>query len=122
MAIRKLLTLDRHLLPLLTPPDLPAPPWPLSPLRRNSLMHYDVLARAVSAKIKHFEDSDPRFLRYASPHPTLVDHISILFVLETCITTLPNSLRVAIKLTLASCTAIFGIRIDVDSCFETKET
>jgi hypothetical protein len=66
---------------------------------------YDLIADAVNAKIKRLQHPDPRFLRHASPIPSLVDHTSILAAPETRVTTLPNGLRVATESTLASKTA-----------------
>ncbi|XP_008805107.2 probable mitochondrial-processing peptidase subunit beta, mitochondrial [Phoenix dactylifera] len=128
MAIRKLLTLGRRRLPLLhhlrsfsTSPAAVAPSAAV-PSTGPPVMHYDVLARAVSAKIKRLDDPDPRFLRYASPHPARADHTPILSAPETRVTTLPNGLRVATESALASRTATVGIWIDAGSRFETEET
>ncbi|KAG0492658.1 hypothetical protein HPP92_006056 [Vanilla planifolia] len=85
-------------------------------------MVYDRLAEAVSAKIKRLDDPDLRFLRYASPHPSVVDHAEILSAPETCVTTLPNGLRIATESTLASPTATVGVWIDAGSRFETDDT
>ncbi|XVF58406.1 hypothetical protein PTKIN_Ptkin07bG0063600 [Pterospermum kingtungense] len=68
------------------------------------------------------ENSDPRFLKYGSPNPTLTSHIHILSSPETKITTLPNGLRVATESTLSSRTATVGVWIDAGSRFETDET
>ncbi|XP_010939148.1 probable mitochondrial-processing peptidase subunit beta, mitochondrial [Elaeis guineensis] len=128
MAIRKLLTLGRRRLPLLHPSrsasTSPAAvaPSAAAPSTGPPVMHYDVLARAVSAKIKRLDDPDPRFLRYASPHPALADHTPILSTPETRVTTLPNGLRVATESTLASRTATVGVWIDAGSRFENEET
>ncbi|XP_020258904.1 probable mitochondrial-processing peptidase subunit beta, mitochondrial, partial [Asparagus officinalis] len=62
------------------------------------------------------------FLRFASPHPTLADHSSILAFPQTRVTTLPNGLRVATESNLASETATVGVWIDAGSRFETDET
>ncbi|RWW67878.1 hypothetical protein BHE74_00024644 [Ensete ventricosum] len=127
MAIRKLLALSRRPLLLsgrsastaaaLASPDLAAP----SPAR-PPVMHYDRLAEAVQSKIRRLDDPDPRFLRYASPHPALADHTSILAAPQTRVTTLPNGLRIATESTLASRTATVGVWIDAGSRFETDET
>ncbi|URE18796.1 mitochondrial-processing peptidase [Musa troglodytarum] len=128
MAIRKLLTLSRRPLLLsgrsastaavaLASPDLDAP----SPAR-PPVMHYDRLAEAVRSKIRRLDDPDPRFLRYASPHPALADHTSILAAPQTRVTNLPNGLRIATESTLASRTATVGVWIDAGSRFETDET
>ena len=55
-------------------------------------MIYDRLAKA---KIKHFDNPDPRFLKYGSPHPELTDHTQILSTPEAHINILPNGFRVA---------------------------
>lgn len=86
------------------------------------VMPYDRLAQAVRSKIKKLDDTDPRFLRYASPYPALADHTAILAAPETRVTTLPNGLRVATESTLASRTATVGVWIDAGSRFETDET
>ncbi|RWV93188.1 hypothetical protein GW17_00044374 [Ensete ventricosum] len=127
MAIRKLLALSRRPLLLsgrsastaaaLASSDLAAP----SPAR-PPVMHYDRLAEAVQSKIRRLDDPDPRFLRYASPHPALADHTSILAAPQTRVTTLPNGLRIATESTLASRTATVGVWIDAGSRFETDET
>lgn len=83
---------------------------------------YDRIAEVVSTKIARLEDPDPRFLRYSSPHPSIVDHTVILAAPETRVTTLPNGLRVATESTLASKTATVGVWIDAGSRFETDET
>ncbi|KAL6983373.1 mitochondrial processing peptidase [Sarracenia purpurea var. burkii] len=138
MAIRHLLNLSRRLLkpspPLSSPPPLtqpsrsashavattspPSAPTPPPP----DAMIYDRLAEAVKSKLKRLESPDPRFLRYASPHPTLADHSSILSSPQTRITTLPNGLRVATESNLAARTATVGVWIDAGSRFETDDT
>ncbi|XP_039137236.1 probable mitochondrial-processing peptidase subunit beta, mitochondrial [Dioscorea cayenensis subsp. rotundata] len=128
MAIRKLLSLARrprppYLLPYRTASTAVATaadssPAPVTP----PVMIYDHLAAAVKAKIKRLDDPDPRFLRYASPHPNLADHSSILAAPATRVTTLSNGLRVATESTLASSTATVGVWIDAGSRFETEET
>ncbi|RZS04989.1 hypothetical protein BHM03_00035412, partial [Ensete ventricosum] len=129
MALSKLLTLSRRPLLLsgrfastsavaaLANPSADAP----SPAKPPVLL-YDRLAAAVRSKIKRLDDPDPRFLRYASPHPTLADHTPILAAPETRVTTLPNGLRIATESTLASRTATVGVSIDAGSRFETDET
>lgn len=128
MAIRKLLSLARRprspcLLPYRTASTAVATaadpsPAPVAP----PVMIYDQLAAAVKAKIKRLDDPDTRFLRYASPHPTLSDHSSIVAAPATRVTTLANGLRVATESTLASRTATVGVWIDAGSRFETEET
>ncbi|KAJ0981990.1 hypothetical protein J5N97_010245 [Dioscorea zingiberensis] len=128
MAIRKLLSLARRPRPPYYLPSRYAStaiataadssPAPVAP----PVMIYDQLAAAVKAKIKRLDDPDPRFLRYASPHPALSDHSSILAAPATRVTTLPNGLRVATESTLASRTATVGVWIDAGSRFETEET
>ncbi|KAG0476594.1 hypothetical protein HPP92_012968 [Vanilla planifolia] len=86
------------------------------------VMIYDRLAEVVKAKIKRLDDLDPRFLRYASPHPSTADHTDILSVPETRVTTLFNGLRIATESTLASPAATVGVWIDAGSRFETDET
>lgn len=140
MATRCLLNLSRrsrrHLPPLSSPllnqplrfasqavsitspqsaPVAPSPPAP-------NVMIYDRLAEEVKKKIKRLEDPNPQFLRYGSPHPTLVDHSPILSAPETRISTLPNGLRVATQANLASPTATVGVWIDAGSRFETDTT
>ncbi|KAJ0973875.1 hypothetical protein J5N97_015840 [Dioscorea zingiberensis] len=85
MATRKLLTLSRRHRPQWALPSRSAstaisPIDDLSPALsdRPPVMLYDQLAAAVRSKIKRLDDPDPRFLRYASPHPALSDHASIL--------------------------------------------
>lgn len=85
-------------------------------------MIYDRLALAVKSKLKQLENPDPRFLKYASPHPTTTDYTSILSTPETRVTTLPNGLRVATESNLAGKTATVGVWIDAGSRFETDET
>ncbi|KAJ0982012.1 hypothetical protein J5N97_010267 [Dioscorea zingiberensis] len=128
MAIRKLLSLAGRPRPPYYLPSRYAStaiataadssPAPVAP----PVMIYDQLAAAVKAKIKRLDDPDPRFLRYASPHPALSDHSSILAAPATRVTTLPNGLRVATESTLASRTATVGVWIDAGSRFETEET
>ncbi|GFY88508.1 insulinase (Peptidase family M16) protein [Actinidia rufa] len=96
----------------------PAPPSPPPP----DAMIYDRLAESVKSKLKRLENPDPRFLRYASPHPTLADHSSILSSPQTRITTLPNGLRIATESSLAARTATVGVWIDAGSRFETDDT
>ncbi|XP_008792725.1 probable mitochondrial-processing peptidase subunit beta, mitochondrial [Phoenix dactylifera] len=130
MAIRKLLTLGRRRLPLLHPsrsastvPAAAATPSDVAPSTSGPpVMHYDLLVRAVSAKIQRLDNPDSRFLRYSSPYPALADHTPIVAVPETRVTTLPNGLRVATESTLASRTATVGVWIDAGSRFETDET
>ncbi|XP_065005004.1 probable mitochondrial-processing peptidase subunit beta, mitochondrial isoform X2 [Musa acuminata AAA Group] len=129
MALRKLLTLSRR--PLLVSgrfastaavSALANPAADAPSLAKPPLMLYDRLAEAVRSKIKRLDDPDPRFLRYASPHPTLADHTPILAAPETRVTTLPNGLRISTESTLASRTATVGVWIDAGSRFETDET
>lgn len=86
------------------------------------VIHYDHIVQSGADKIKRVQDTDPRFLRYASPHATLTDHGRILSVPVTRVTTLPNGLRVATESTLASKTATVGVWIDAGSRFETVNT
>ncbi|KAK9277272.1 hypothetical protein L1049_006811 [Liquidambar formosana] len=96
-----------------TPPPKPSPPPP-------DQMIYDRLAEVVKSKLKRLENPDPRFLRYASPHPTLADHTNILSSPQTRVTTLPNGLRVATEsYPGATFTATVGVWIDAGSRFET---
>ncbi|CAK9175210.1 unnamed protein product [Ilex paraguariensis] len=96
-----------------TPPASPPP---------KDFMIYDRLAEGVKSRLKRLENPDPRFLRYASPYPTLTTHTGILSAPETKVTTLPNGLRVATESNLASKTATVGVWIDAGSRFETDET
>lgn len=93
----------------------PAPPPP-------DAMVYDRLAESVKSKLKQLENPDPRFLRYASPHPAVADHTRILAAPQTRVTTLPNGLRVATESNLAARTATVGVWIDAGSRFETDDT
>ncbi|GAB4831730.1 hypothetical protein Ancab_005742 [Ancistrocladus abbreviatus] len=93
----------------------------LSPPPPNAMI-YDRLAESVKSKLKRVENPDPRFLIYNSPHPTLIDHTSILSVPATKVTTLPNGLRVATESNLAARTATVGVWIDAGSRFESDET
>ncbi|XP_078437295.1 insulinase (Peptidase family M16) protein [Wolffia australiana] len=93
-----------------------------SPAPSRVLMPYDRLAESVSSKINRLNDPDPRFLRYGSPHPALIDHTTILSAPETRVTTLSNGLRVATESTLASRTATVGVWIDAGSRFESDES
>ncbi|KFK37669.1 hypothetical protein AALP_AA3G013300 [Arabis alpina] len=86
------------------------------------LMPYDHAAEIIKNKIKKLENPDQRFLRYASPHPTLASHNHILSAPETRVTTLPNGLRVATESNLAAKTATVGVWIDAGSRFESDET
>ncbi|XP_058081670.1 probable mitochondrial-processing peptidase subunit beta, mitochondrial [Magnolia sinica] len=86
------------------------------------VMPYDLLAETVRSKLKRLDDPDPRFLRHASPHPTLSDHTPILSSPATRVTTLPNGLRVATESSLSSRTATVGVWIDAGSRFETDDT
>ncbi|MQL75522.1 hypothetical protein Taro_007909 [Colocasia esculenta] len=134
MAIRHLLAIARRQRRASLPPFLQrhgarsastalasSPADPAPPAARP-LMAYDRLAEDVRAKIKRLDDPDPRFLRYASPQPTLADHATVLAAPETRVTTLPTGLRVATESTLASRTATVGVWIDAGSRFETDET
>lgn len=126
MTIRRLLSLVRR--PLGLPPTRSASGSALAaPAASDApsippVMIYDRLSEAVSAKIKRLDDPDPRFLRFASPHPSVADHTDILSAPETRVTTLPNGLRIATESTLASPTATVGVWIDAGSRFETEET
>ncbi|XP_074560941.1 putative mitochondrial-processing peptidase subunit beta, mitochondrial [Curcuma longa] len=130
MAIRKFLALSRrrlvpsgHRSAATTSAAALATPAAAAPSLANPpVMPYDLLAQEVRSKIKRLDDPDPRFLRYASPHPDLADHTPILAAPETRVTTLPNGLRVATESTLASRTATVGVWIDAGSRFETDET
>ncbi|XP_042393930.1 probable mitochondrial-processing peptidase subunit beta, mitochondrial [Zingiber officinale] len=130
MAIRKLLALSRrrlvpsgHRSTSTTSAAILATPAAAAPSLANPpVMPYDRIAQEVRSKIKKLDDPDPRFLRYASPHPDLADHTPILAAPETRVTTLPNGLRVATESTLASRTATVGVWIDAGSRFETDET
>ncbi|KAM7484416.1 hypothetical protein LguiA_000425 [Lonicera macranthoides] len=134
MATRHLLKLSRRS-QALTPPFLtqpsrssstsPAPTSQSSPLPSPpppNAMIYDRLAEQVKSKLKRLENPDPRFLKYASPHPILTDHATILSTPQTQVTTLPNGLRVATESNLASTTATVGVWIDAGSRFESDET
>lgn len=103
MTIRNLLRLARRGAATLTVPSGEAAVS--SPEIIRPVMQYDLIADSVNARLKRLEHSDPRFLRYASPIPSLVDHSSILAAPETRVTTLSNGLRVATESTLASQTA-----------------
>ncbi|XP_010525113.1 PREDICTED: probable mitochondrial-processing peptidase subunit beta, mitochondrial [Tarenaya hassleriana] len=96
-------------------PATPSPPPP-------HVMPYDRAAEIVKSKIKKLENPDPRFLKYASPHPTLTSHNHILSAPETRVTTLPNGLRIATESNLAVKTATVGVWIDAGSRFEADET
>ncbi|KAK3042329.1 hypothetical protein RJ639_002375 [Escallonia herrerae] len=137
MATRHLLNLTRRSprpTRTLTPPNLTQPtrsasqspalatdPHPPPSPPAPDVMIYDRLAEHVKFRLKRLENPDPRFLRYASPHPTLADHTPILTYPETRVTTLPNGLRVATESNLASKTATVGVWIDAGSRFETDE-
>ncbi|KAK8943687.1 hypothetical protein KSP40_PGU005008 [Platanthera guangdongensis] len=127
MTIRRLLNLARR--PRSLPPArsastsaLAAAPDSISVPDTPPVMIYDRLSEAVRAKIKRLDNPDPRFLRFASPHPSVTDHTEILSAPETRVTTLPNGLRIATESTLASPTATAGVWIDAGSRFETDET
>ncbi|XP_042064420.1 probable mitochondrial-processing peptidase subunit beta, mitochondrial [Salvia splendens] len=94
---------------------LPSPPPPTA-------MIYDRLALAVQEKLKRLEESDPRFLRYNSPHPTVDSHDEILSAPLTKVTTLPNGLRIATESNLATTTATVGVFIDAGSRFENEDS
>ncbi|GAB4827370.1 hypothetical protein Ancab_034257 [Ancistrocladus abbreviatus] len=96
-------------------------PPKLSPPPPNAMI-YDRLAESVKSKLKRFENPDPRFVKYNSPHPILTDHTSILSAPATKVTTLPNGLRVATESNLAARTATVGVWIDAGSRFESEET
>ncbi|XP_058070343.1 probable mitochondrial-processing peptidase subunit beta, mitochondrial [Magnolia sinica] len=102
-------------------PDL-SPPSTSSPSTPPPVMIYDRLASSVQSKLHLLSDPDPRFLRHASPHPSITDHTSILSAPATRVTTLPNGLRVATESSLAARTATVGIWIDAGSRFESDET
>ncbi|PKI40999.1 hypothetical protein CRG98_038527, partial [Punica granatum] len=89
----------------------------------HNAMIYDGLAEAVKSKLeKQLENLDPRFLKYGSPHPTLVDHTRILSAPETRVTTtLPNGLGVATESNFAARSATVGVWIDAGSRFETTD-
>ncbi|KAK9063639.1 hypothetical protein SSX86_017510 [Deinandra increscens subsp. villosa] len=76
----------------------------------------------TSDRVKRLGNPNPRFLRYNSPHPTLIDHTSILTYPATRVTTLNNGLRVATESNLAAYTATVCVWIDTGSRFETEET
>lgn len=97
-----------------TPPSEPTPPPPTA-------MIYDRLAEKVKSKLKHLENPDPKFLRYASPHPIVTDYSPILRSPETKVTTLPNGLRVATESNLASKTAAIAVWVDAGSRYEADE-
>ncbi|XP_078164183.1 insulinase (Peptidase family M16) protein [Carex rostrata] len=120
MTIRNLLRLARRGAATLTVPGGEAAVS--SPEIIRPVMRYDLIADSVNARLKRLEHSDPRFLRYASPIPSLVDHSSILAAPETRVTTLSNGLRVATESTLASQTATVGVWIDAGSRFEAEGT
>ncbi|CAN8269812.1 unnamed protein product [Cochlearia groenlandica] len=88
----------------------------------QSLMPYDQASEMVKSKLKKLENPDPRFLKYASPLPTLVSHNHILSSPHTRVTTLPNGLRVATESNLSSKTATVGVWIDAGSRFESDDT
>ncbi|XXG46754.1 hypothetical protein AAC387_Pa02g1517 [Persea americana] len=94
-------------------PSVPAAP---------PVMLYDRLSDAVKSKLKRLDNPDPRFLRHASPYPTLSDHTKILSAPATRVTTLPNGLRVATESNLTARTATVGVWIDAGSRFESDET
>uniref|UniRef100_A0A1J3I9W4 mitochondrial processing peptidase n=2 Tax=Noccaea caerulescens TaxID=107243 RepID=A0A1J3I9W4_NOCCA len=93
----------------------PSPPPPV-------LMPYDQAAEIMTNNIKRLENPEQRFLKYASPHPTLASHNHILSAPETRVTTLPNGLRVATESNLSAKTATVGVWIDAGSRFESDET
>lgn len=84
-------------------------------------MIYDRLAESVKSKIKLLENPDPRFLRYASPHPTSTDHSQILKFPDTRVTVLPNGLRVATESRLAAGSSSVGVFVDSGSRFESED-
>lgn len=134
MAIRKLLSLarSRHrhaLFPSLRPfsasataISTPLDAGEITTPPSAPVLHYDRLAAAVKSKLQRLENPDPRFLRFASPHPTLTDHTAILSAPVTRVTTLPNGLRVATETNHRAETATVGVWIDAGSRFETDET
>ncbi|KAL5987347.1 hypothetical protein ACLOJK_038512 [Asimina triloba] len=93
-----------------------------SPSPSPPVMIYDRLAESVSSKLHLLSNPDPRFLRHASPHPSLADHAANLSAPATRVTTLPNGLRVATESSLAARTATVGIWIDAGSRYESDET
>ncbi|KAM7268291.1 hypothetical protein ACFE04_010457 [Oxalis oulophora] len=95
--------------------QLPSPPPPTA-------MIYDALTESVKSKLKQLENPDPRFLKYASPHPVTTSHTHILSAPATRVTTLPNGLRVATESNLSVKTATVGVWIDAGSRFETEES
>ncbi|KAJ6846584.1 putative mitochondrial-processing peptidase subunit beta [Iris pallida] len=122
MATRRLLSRSRSLLSRRSYSssaaaiDVPPAPSP-------DLMPYDRISASVRSKLSRLDTPDPRFLRYASPHPSpSADHSSILSFPETRVTTLPNGLRVATESDLSSPTATVGVWIDAGSRFESDDT
>lgn len=133
MAIKHLISLSRfsrikpsRLPPLLQPlrssSTSPAIATPSAAPADRPVMPYDRLADVVKSKLKRLDNPDPRFLRHASPYPTLSDHTKILSAPATRVTTLPNGLRVATESSLAARTATVGVWIDAGSRFESDET
>lgn len=88
------------------------------------------LARFLSLAANPLKEStaapvpDPRFLRYSSPAPALVDHSPFLLFPPTRITTLSNGIRVATQTAPSSAThtASIGVWIDAGSRFEAPGT
>ncbi|CAL4913236.1 unnamed protein product [Urochloa decumbens] len=88
---------------------------------RAPVMPYDRIAEAVNSRLRRLEHPDPRFLRYANPVPSHVDHTAILAAPETRVTTLSNGLRIATESNLAARTATLGVWIDAGSRYENEK-
>ncbi|VVB14592.1 unnamed protein product [Arabis nemorensis] len=100
-----------------TSPATPSPsPFP------HVIMPYDEASETVKSKLKKLENPDTRFLKYASPNPTLASHDHILAAPETRVTTLPNGLCIATESNLSAKTATVGVWIDAGSRFESEST
>ncbi|KFK25778.1 hypothetical protein AALP_AA8G159200 [Arabis alpina] len=93
-----------------------------SPATPSFITPYDYAPESMKSKLKKLENPDTRFLKYASPNPTLASHDHILSAPETRVTTLPNGLRVATESNLSAKTATVGVWIDAGSRFESELT
>ncbi|KAL9246339.1 hypothetical protein vseg_019886 [Gypsophila vaccaria] len=96
------------------PTTTPLPPPP-------SVMIYDRAAETVKLKLRRLSNPDHRFLRHASPYPTVSDATHLLQFPATHLTTLPNGLRVATESSLSARSAAVSVAFDSGSRFENED-
>jgi hypothetical protein len=87
----------------------------------TTLTLYDCLVKEAIQKTCKPKNTDPCFLQYNNLDLILIDHGLILVVLERCVMTLANGMRVAMESNQAIEMATVGVWIDGRGRFESDD-